>query len=115
MDMSGIFHELFTPGFPAQMDRMVLAVVIEWNAGEVGHQDFRIDLLDPSASPAFTISGHTEVHAAVPTMAPPRSPIIMELEEVRFMVGGTYLFQLFKDDESTVLAPLHIIEDPNAA
>ena len=47
-------------------------------------------------------------------MAPPRSPIIMELEEVRFMVGGTYLFQLFKDDESTVLAPLHIIEDPNA-
>ena len=38
VDVAGIFHQLYAPGFPAQQERMVLAAAVEWNAGEAaGH------------------------------------------------------------------------------
>jgi hypothetical protein len=71
IDAQGIFHQLYAPAFPAQQDRMVLVVNLEWAADEVGRNEFRIDLLDASGSPGLTINGHTDVEWRVEADAPP--------------------------------------------
>jgi hypothetical protein len=113
MDMVGVFHELYAPGFPAMQDEMVLATVLEWNAGENGRQGFRIDLLDPTQTPVLTISGETDVLPS-PTSAPPRSRLVMPLKEIVFPAPGTYLFQLHLGEAVIALAPLYLIENPDA-
>src|SRR5690606_8589675 len=73
VDARGIFHQLFAPGFPAQQDHMVVAVAVEWDEGETGRQEFRIDLLDPSRSPSLTINGHTDVGPREAMSGPPQT------------------------------------------
>lgn len=114
VDVHGVFHQLYAPGFPAQQDRLVLAVAIEWDGGETGRRDFRIDLLDPSGSPALTVSGHTDVEPAAPGEAPPQTRLIMPIERVVFPAAGTYRFELNVANERTPLSPLHLIENPDA-
>ena len=115
MDMHGVFHQLYAPGFPAQQERMVLAAAVEWNAGEVGRQAFRIDLLDPDRTPVLTISGHTDVGASAGGDAPPQTRLVMSLEGVVFPVPGTFVFHYYHDDVDLPLAPIHLIENPDAA
>lgn len=115
LDAHGVFHQLYAPGFPAQQDRMVVAVAVEWSAGEAGRREFRIDLADPAGSPALTISGHTDVNAVVAGEAPPQTRLVMPLERIVFPTPGTYEFQLHVGDERVSLCPLHLVENPDAA
>ena len=114
MDMHGVFHQLYAPAFPAQQDRMVLAAAVEWNEGEVGRQPFRIDLLDPNRTPVLTISGHTDVGVSAGGDAPPQTRLVMPLEGVVFPVAGTFVFHLYLGDEDIPVAPIHLIENPDA-
>jgi hypothetical protein len=114
LDASGVFHQLFAPGFPAQQDHMVVAVAIEWDAEEQGRQEFRIDLLDPSRSPSLTINGHTEVGPREELSGPPQTRLIMPLEGVIFPEAGTYVFRLFAGGREIDLCPIHLIENPDA-
>ena len=114
MDLSGVFHQLYAPGFPAQQDQMVLTTVIEWNEGEAGRKEFRIDLTDPSQAPVLTISGHTDVGPIDGQDAPPQTRLVMPLQDVVFPVAGSYLFQLFMDEATVALAPIHLVENPDA-
>jgi hypothetical protein len=114
IDTRGIFHQLYAPAFPAQQDRMVLVVNIEWAADEVGRNEFRIDMLDPSGSPGLTISGHTDVEWRVETDAPPQTRVIIPLEGVVFQTAGTHEFELNVRDTRVRIAPLHLIENPDA-
>lgn len=114
VDVHGVFHQLYAPGFPAQQDRLVLAVAIEWDAGETGRREFRIDLMDPTGSPALTVSGHTDIEAAAEGEAPPQTRLIMPIDRVIFPAAGTYRFELHVGDERTPLSPLHLIENPDA-
>lgn len=114
VDVHGVFHQLYAPGFPAQQDRLVLAVAIEWDAGETGRRDFRIDLMDPTGSPALTVSGHTDVEAAAAGEAPPQTRLIMPIDRVVFPAAGTYRFELHVGGERSPLSPLHLIENPDA-
>ena len=114
MDLHGVFHQLYAPGFPAQQDRMVLAAALEWNAGELGRKAFRIDLLDPNRTPVLTISGHTDVGVSAGGDAPPQTRLVMPLEGVVFPVAGTFVFHLYLDDEDLPVAPIHLIENPDA-
>ena len=113
MDLHGVFHQLYAPGFPAQQDRMVLAVNVEWDAGEDGRQVFRIDLLDPSRTPTITINGHTDV-SPTEDGTPPQTRLVMPLDGIVFPVAGSYLFQLHVGEAAVPLAPLHLVEDPTA-
>jgi len=115
MDMHGVFHQLYAPAFPAQQDRMVLAAAVEWNEGEVGRQPFRIDLLDPKQTPVLTISGHTDVGPSAGGDAPPQTRLVMPLEGVVFPIPGTFIFQFFHADAAIPIAPIHLIENPDAA
>ena len=114
MDMHGVFHQLYAPGFPAQQERMVLAAAVEWNDGEVGRQQFRIDLLDPKQTPVLTISGHTDVGASAGGDAPPQTRLVMPLEGVVFPGPGTFVFHLYHGETETPIAPIHLIENPDA-
>jgi hypothetical protein len=112
VDVHGIFHQLFAPGFPAQQDHLVVAIAIEWDGGESGRKEFRIDLVDPSRSPALTINGHTDVSSPKPGEAPPQTRLVMPLDNVIFPASGTYLFELHVGDEAVPLCPLHLVENP---
>jgi hypothetical protein len=115
LDAHGIFHQLYAPGFPAKQDHMVFCVGIEWDAGETGRHEFRIDLTDPTGSPALTINGHTEVADRVPGEAPPQTRLVMPLEGVVFPAAGTYTFDLVvREGERLTLCPIHLIENPDA-
>jgi hypothetical protein len=111
-DLHGIFHELYAPGFPARQDDVTLAVAIEWDAGEKGEVRFRIDLLDPGGAPAMTISGSSEVAPSPRSGVPPRTRLVLPMKTVAFPVAGTYRWVLELAGERTVLAPLHLIENP---
>lgn len=113
LDAQGIFHQLFAPGFPAQQDQMVVAIAIEWDAGEIGRYDFRIDLLDPSRSPTLTINGHTEVGPQDPQSGPPQTRLVMPLEGVVFPEGGTYMFRLHAAGQEIDVCPIHLVENPD--
>lgn len=112
LDVHGVFHQLYAPGFPAKQDRMVLALAIEWDAEPEGRLEFKIDLVDPAGSPALTIRGHTDVSARQPADAPPQTRLIMPMEEVVFPAEGTFFFELQVGDETVRLAPLHLIANP---
>ena len=114
VDVHGVFHQLYAPGFPAQQDRLVLALAVEWDAGEKGRQPFRIDLVDPSGSPALTISGHTDVDGHSAGEGPPQTRLIMPLEGIVFPAAGTYRLELHVGDERVQLSPIHLIENPDA-
>ena len=113
VDLLGIFHQLYAPGFPAQQDRLTLVVVLEWDGWEAGRIDFSIDLLDPSGSPALSINGHTDVSAAE-VGAPPQTRLVMPMEGIVFPVVGSYDFVFEGGEHRVRLAPLHLIQDPGA-
>ncbi len=110
VDVRGIFHQLYAPGFPAQQERLTLAVALEWEKGEEGRRSFRIDLLDPAGGPALTISGHTDVGAPDGATGPPQTRLVMPLENVVFAGEGSYSFVIRVDGTTTPLAPLHLIQ-----
>jgi hypothetical protein len=114
LDARGVFHQLYAPGFPAKQDHMMLAAALEWNEGESGKKDFRIDLLDPSGSPTMTVSGHSDVTPTPAGEAPAQTRLVMPLEGVVFPAPGTYLFQLHVGDVVELLCPLHLVETPDA-
>jgi hypothetical protein len=109
----GIFHELYTRAFPAE-HKLFLVVVIEWEAGDEGHRDFRIDLMDPTGTPTGTIRANSDVRARVPGRPPPRSPLVMYLDPVIFPQPGRYVYHLVLDGQVTEVAPLHLIVDEDA-
>lgn len=113
-DIRGVFHHLFAPGFPAQQDRMTLMLVVEWEPADVGTVHFRIDLLDPTESPVGTINGHTEVGTPGPMEPPQRTVLAMGLEGVIFPQPGKYEFELNALQRRIRVAPLHLIENPEA-
>lgn len=114
LDAGGVFHQLYAPGFPAQQDQMVLAVSLEWNEGESGRKEFRIDLVDPSRSPCLTVNGHTDVTPSPAGEAPAQTRLVLPMENIVFPSAGTYLFVLHVGDQEWELAPLHIVENPDA-
>jgi hypothetical protein len=113
LDVHGVFHQLYAPGFPAEQDRLVLAMAIEWDQEEPGPRDFKIDLLDPTGSPTLTIAGETDVMPRDPRDSPPQTRLIMPMERIVFPLAGTYLYELTVGEEVLRVAPLHLIENPD--
>lgn len=94
LDVRGVFHDLFAPGFPAKQDRMVLVLVLEWDRGDQGRYQFSVDLLDPNGRPSLTVRGHSDVDARGGEGAPARTRLVMPLEEVVFPIPGPYRFRV---------------------
>lgn len=114
LDVHGVFHQLYAPGFPAAQDRLTLAMAVEWDPGERGTIDFSVELMDPSRSPVLSITGQTEVGEQQPLQGPPQTRLVVPLDNVMFPTEGTYAFELVLDGQRHHLAPLHLIKDTGA-
>ena len=94
LDLHGVFHDLYAPGFPARQDRMTLVLTLEWDRHDEGRHTFRVDVRDPEGRPTLTVEGESEVTPAPPGRPPPRTPLVMALEDVVFPVPGRYEFEV---------------------
>ena len=93
LDVRGVFNDLYAPGFPAQHS-MTLVVAIEWAHSDQGRFAFRVDLIDPDTRPALTVEGHTDVEPRPGSEPPPRTRLVMPLEDVVFPKAGRYQFRI---------------------
>jgi hypothetical protein len=94
VDLHGVYHDLSAPGFPAQQERLVVVLVIEWARDDHGRYLFKADLEDDDGNVSVTVEGETEVHRATPGQPPARSQLIMPLEGVIFPRAGQYTFRV---------------------
>lgn len=91
LDVKGAFYDLAAPGFPAKQDEMVLALAVEWDAGDEGRFQFRVELKgDDADKPSFTVDGHTDVSRREAEDRPARTYLIMKLEDIVFPRPGAY-------------------------
>jgi hypothetical protein len=114
MDVHGIFHELYAPGFPAQQDRLTLVTTIEWNPDERGAIDFSVNLLDPARSPVLTINAQTEVADEYAIHRPARTQMAIPIDNLVFPGPGTYEFELTVGEVKQGLLQLYLVEDAHA-
>ncbi len=95
MDVHGVFNDLSAPGFPARQARMVLVTTIEWGREDEGRIQFRVDLITPNGRPSLSVDGHTDVEKWTSRRTPPpRTRLILPLEDVVFPEPGRYQFQI---------------------
>lgn len=94
LDIHGAFHDLAAPGFPAKQDDMVLVAALEWDPGDAGRYQLKVDLVGEAGHPALTVNGETEVRAPGPDGRPARTYLIMPLQDVVFPAPGAYRLEL---------------------
>lgn len=114
LDVHGVFHDLFAPGFPAEQSDVELLVVMEWTPDETGSQPFGIDVLDPTGSPVGTVNGETQVRLPAQAGLPPRTTLIARLDRMVFPQPGTYELVIDAAGERRPLLPLHLVLHPDA-
>lgn len=110
LDIEGVFNDLYAPGFPAKQDRMVLVLAVAWDREDQGRYSFRVDLKGPDERPSLTVDGHTEVDRRPPERPPPRTRLVLPLEDVVFPVPGRYRFEVRMKGRSLDGPSLHLIE-----
>jgi hypothetical protein len=106
----GILDELHAPGFPAVQQRMTVVFVMEWDGEETGAQVFRADLVGPDETRALTIEGGTEVPARATRAAPPRTRLVLPVENVVFPRPGLYRFDLVAGGDTHRACTLYLHE-----
>ena len=94
LDVHGIFHDLYAPGFPARQDRMTLVLSLEWDRSDSGRYGFRVDVTGPGRQPILTVAGQSEVAPRPANRPPPRTRLVLPLEDVVFPVPGRYEFRI---------------------
>lgn len=110
LDVKGIFHDLYAPGFPAKQERMMLVLGIEWNREDVGRYEFQVDLHSPDGSPTLTVQGHTDIDRRAPDRPPARTQLTMPLENVVFRAPGPYVFKVRIKGRTIDGPTIHLIE-----
>lgn len=90
LDVTGLFHDLFAPGFPALQERMVLVLVIDWDRKDQGRFNLKAELVAPDGAVVLTVDGHSDVDPKPKDRPPARTRLIMPLEKVGFPTPGKY-------------------------
>lgn len=114
LDLRGVFHDLYAPGFPARQDRMTLVVVIEWDREDHGRYQFKVDMVAPNDQVALTVEGHSDVADRDPDRPPPRSQLVMPLEGVVFPLAGEYRFEVRLKGHTFPGPVLYLVESEDA-
>jgi hypothetical protein len=115
LDVHGVFNDLYAPGFPAKQDRMVLVMVVEWDRSDEGRHRFRVDLQDDSDKPTLSVEGYSDVDRRPDDRPPPRTRLVMPLEEVVFPRPGAYRFQIRVKGRTFQGPSLYLVEADDAA
>ncbi|MFQ5537541.1 MAG: hypothetical protein ACE5GJ_08835 [Gemmatimonadota bacterium] len=115
LDIHGAFYDLAAPGFPAKQDRMVLAMVVEWDPGDEGRYRFRVELMgEGAAKPSVTVEGHTDVSRREADDRPARTYLIMPMEDIIFPQPGMYRMKVEMKGRVAQGPTLHLWETPEA-
>lgn len=114
LHIHGVFFDRAAPGFPAMQDRMVLVLVVEWDPDDQGRYRFRLDLDGGGDKPSFTVDGHTDVAARPGDQAPPRTYLIMPMEDIVFPHAGPYELRIRLKGETLAGPTLYLVESGNA-
>ncbi|HSG08101.1 MAG TPA: hypothetical protein VLA36_07080 [Longimicrobiales bacterium] len=114
LDVHGVFNDLYAPGFPAKQDRMVLALVVEWDREDQGRFRFRVDLEDDTGKPTLSVEGYSDVDARPADRPPPRTRLVMPLEEVVFPRPGAYTFRLSMKGQTLQGPSIYLVEASEA-
>ncbi len=112
LDVHGVFHDLYAPGFPARQDRMTLVVCIEWDPDDEGRHRFRVDVRGPDGRRTLTVEGESEVTPRPADRPPPRTQLVMPLEDVVFPVPGRYDFDIRVKGQVMPGPVLYLVEVP---
>lgn len=115
MDLHGIFHDLYAPGFPAQQAQLTLVVVMEWDREDQGRYQFRVDMTDPDGEVALTVEGHSDVSDPDSTRPPPRTHLVLPMENVTFPKPGRYSFEIKIKGETFPGPTLYLMKTDEAA
>lgn len=110
LNLHGVFHDLYAPGFPARQDRMTLVLSLEWDRSDAGRHAFRVDVRGPDGRPTLTVEGQSEVSPRPADRAPPRTQLVMPLEDVVFPVPGRYEFDVTVKGNVLAGPTLHLME-----
>lgn len=110
VDIHGVYHDLSAPGFPAQQERLVLVLVLEWDREDHGRYRFKADLEDDDGKISLTVEGETEVHRPTPDQPPARSQLIMPMEGVIFPHAGQYTFRVKVKGQSVAGPGIFLME-----
>lgn len=110
LDVHGVFNDLYATGFPAKQDRMMLVLVVEWDRDDHGRFRFRVDLEDDAGKPTISVEGYSDVDRRPPDRPPPRTRLLMPLEEVVFPRAGAYTFQVRMKGVTLRGPSLHLVE-----
>lgn len=110
LDIHGAFNDLAAPGFPAKQDEMVLVVAVEWDAGDGGRYQFKVELQGDAPKPSFTVNGETEVQPRGDGDRPGRTYLIMPLKDIVFPQAGAYRLELKIKGQSVSGPLLHLWE-----
>ena len=110
LNLHGIFHDLYAPGFPARQDRMTLVLSLEWDRSDAGRHSFRVDIRGPDGRPTLTVEGQSEVTPRPADRPPPRTQLVMPLEDVVFPVPGRYEFEVKVKGNVLAGPTLHLME-----
>jgi hypothetical protein len=90
LDVTGVFHDLYAPGFPALQERMVLVLILDWDRRDDGHYNMKAELIGPDGKVVLTVDGHSEVRPMPQGGPPPRTRLVMPLEKAVFPKPGRY-------------------------
>ncbi len=112
LDVHGIFHDLYAPGFPARQERMTLVLALEWDRTDRGRYSFRVDVTGPGRQAILTVEGQSEVTPRPPDRAPPRTRLVLPLENIVFPVAGRYEFSVTAKGRTLRGPVLYLVEEP---
>jgi Family of unknown function (DUF6941) len=110
LHIHGIFFDRAASGFPAKQDRMVLVMVVEWDRDDQGRFRFRLDLDGGDDKPSFTIDGHTDVGSRPGDRIPPRTFLVMPVEDVVFPHPGPYRLEIRVKGQTLSGPTLYLVE-----
>lgn len=94
LDLGGVFHDLYAPGFPAKQNHLMLVLCLEWDPGDEGRYHFRVHVKGPGRRTTLTVEGHSDVSPRPPGRPPPRMRLAMPLKDVVFPAPGRYDFEV---------------------
>jgi len=110
LDVRGVFHDLFAPGFPAIQEQMVLVLVLDWDRKDQGHYTLKAELVAPDGSVVLTIDGHSDVDRQPTGKPPARTRIVMPVEKAAFPTPGRYHLRIIVKGQRFRGPSLHLVE-----
>ncbi len=110
LDIQGVFHDLFAPGFPAMQEQMVLILVLDWGRNDKGQFNLKAELVAPDGSVVLTVDGHSDVSPVPDGAPPPRTRLVMPLEKAVFPKPGRYHLRVMVKGKRFKGPSLHLVE-----